>query len=325
MGKLFVICKNNFYLLIVVLVVGFVLPLGLKSQAQSASFKLVKSGASPTVYLVSNNNLKLAIPSSKIFLSYGFHWQDILTVDDSQINNLPDVSYVSLKNSKSIYKLEGPGKRLLSSSAVKFFNLSSNNVLTLSPQHFSYFKTGAQITKAELEKNAANGPVVIKPSALENPSPASSTCKEDASVGGKYGCVIYDAYVKNDVSLCGTITDSKWQSVCYSSFIPDSGDVLANCKKITDQSFVLDCYAVVATAKKDSKICNLVTDETKKNLCLMNVGIALKDASACNYAPTEKKDSCYFTYALINQEASACDKIASGSEYKTNCSSLAKK
>jgi hypothetical protein len=306
---------------------------GTENYAKAAYYNsyVVKLENDPTVYLVQNSKYKIAIPNEKIFHSYGFKWQDVKIVSLQELQNYSDTVYIRLVNSKNLYRLETNGqKRLLSQAAQNFLKLSSESSMVVSRVHLTYFKTGELITKSELEKTAT----ILKPLNLNSAvseSLATTTqsslekCVPSEQVGGENGCKVYEAYIKNNVALCGEIQDLKWQSICYSSFIPESGDSLANCKKISSSDYLYDCYAAVATVKKDSGICSQIPLANKKNLCLMNVGIALKDFSACNYAEDAKKDSCYFSYAIINLKPEACDKISATSEYKTNCVKFSKK
>ncbi len=293
----------------------------------------IKVENNPTVYIIQNDKYKIAIPNEKIFFSYGFKWQDVRQVRLEELQNYTDTLYIRLVNSKNLYRLEADGqKRLLSQAAQTFLSLNSNSSMVVSRQHLVYFKTGNLITKSELEKFVTNLATPVKQDILFSQIQATTTtqtslekCVPNEQVGGENGCKVYDAYIKNNVSLCAEIADSKWQSICYSSFIPQSGDSLANCKKISSSDYLYDCYAAVATVKKDSGICSQIPLANKKNLCLMNVGIALKDFSACNYAEDTKKDSCYFSYAIINLQPTACDKISPTSEYKVNCAKFSKK
>ncbi len=297
---------------------AFTLVRGGEHYAKAAYYNsiAIKTLEDPTVYILQNQFYKLALPSEKIFLSYGFNWEDIKIVSAAEMSLYKNTTYIRLVNSKSLYRLDSGGnKRLLNSDAQNFLSLSSNNALVVSRLHFNFFQTGLVLTKSEAEKDMQNffvGPILVQGSQSEE-------CVPDETVGGKFGCLVYEAYVKNDVSLCEKIYDDKWQSLCLSSFMPSGSDKFSNCKKIADENYRQDCYIAVAVTEKKSSYCSLLTSEQKKSLCLMNVGIALKDFNACNYASVNERDKCYFSYALINLETQACDNIANTSEFKQNC------
>lgn len=80
--------------------------------------KLVRSVESPRIYYVTQGGLKRWMPNAVVFLSYGNHWSDVITVSQSQIDALPDNVLIKLPTSAKIYKLENGKKRWIQTASI---------------------------------------------------------------------------------------------------------------------------------------------------------------------------------------------------------------
>ncbi|MCL5667185.1 MAG: hypothetical protein M1383_05455 [Patescibacteria group bacterium] len=277
--------------------------------------QLLKAKDNPTVYYVADNGFKIAIPSAKIFLSYKFKWGNIKTVSQTELNSHPDALYIKLAGSSQVYRLEGMAKRLVTAEAAQSLKLDSRSAVALNKTHFNFYQNGPDVTAHEigfvLQGMAGN---------LESGSEGAE-CYPDPGSGGEDGCIIYQAMEKNDVTICEGIASQNWKGICYSAFVPEAGDPLINCRKLTDAAAKSDCAEKIAVRKKDQQLCSLASSFGRRLICLSNVAIASKNPNACNILfnqDSQVKDTCNFSYALVNKDSSFCGKI-SDQNFKTNC------
>jgi dolichol-phosphate mannosyltransferase len=100
----------------------------LKFQANSLTawypYGTVIKGSGDTVYLY-NGHRKNLFPSAEIFLSHGYHWEQIIQVSDHYLNNLPDGPAMTFRDGtllrgsgKVVYVIEHGKKRIIQSISV---------------------------------------------------------------------------------------------------------------------------------------------------------------------------------------------------------------
>ncbi len=293
----------------------------------NAPAKLVKTGSNPTVFYVNSNGNKIPLASSKIFLSYKFKWKDVRTISEQELGAYPDALYIKLSNSKKIYKIENGIKRLVTQEAVALLNLSDKEIFSVNKTHFDSFKTGNDLLAGEVNTISAKADTESPSFQLDN---SSGGCTEDASVGGRDGCVMYQAITEGKVSLCDSVQDEKWKSACFGSFEGDANDPFSNCRKLDNTQYRNDCFMRIAVKKKDLQLCQNVfsgsADASKKIECQANIGVVANRPDLCEKLPDfagdeakATKDSCYYSFALINNNGSVCDKIKDGSPFKAAC------
>src|SRR3989344_1951927 len=281
------------------------------------SSRLLKSIDNPTVFYVNQNRLKMAIPSAQVFLSYGAKWEDIEIVGEAELDFYKDAEYIKLIGNARVYQLKDGVKRYLTQKAASALKIFPEEVIPVNRAEFNAYTIGETLDEAEAialrtEKDAA----LI--SQREN-----QICVPDESVGGEDGCRIFEAMEKKDSSLCDSITSEEWKAKCYMSVVPESGDYLANCKKLLDSDFKNQCISQTALAKNNSLLCSEISDAGKKQFCESGIKISQKDINACDNLPegdaAEGRNVCLNFFAVANTDIRACEKISVASIYKKSC------
>ncbi len=101
--------------------------LALKPQSYTNSSLIgsnVKAEGSLTVYHISPNGTKRGFIASNAFLSYGYSWDDILVVSNSQLENFPETKMVKLQGNPTVYRFNSDKTRQAVASAETFKNLN---------------------------------------------------------------------------------------------------------------------------------------------------------------------------------------------------------
>lgn len=282
--------------------------------------RLIKVADDPTVYYVNQYRLKLPVPSAKVFLSYGAKWTDIEVVPRSELDFYKNAEYIKLEGNARVYQLKDGIKRYLTPKAASALKILPEEVIPVNRTEFNAYASGQT-----LDENEA---VVLRAEkdAMASFTERDQTCVPDDSVGGENGCRIFEAMGKKDPTLCSAITLEEWKAKCYAAVPPQSGDVLANCKKLTDTNLVDMCVSQIALAKNNSLLCTTITDPAKKQFCESGIKISVKDITACDSLPLGDgetgKNICLFTYAISNGDTRACEKISVNSAFKQPCNNV---
>jgi len=140
--------------------------------------------------------------------------------------------------------------------------------------------------------------------------PADSTLEFGSAIANIFGTET-KAVAAKDLAECDKMRD-------------DSSDKTKNVHY--DISVVDMCYAQVATAKKDSSICEKITTAGWKDTCYLQVATAKADQSLCEkiiYSDSSAKvrDTCYFSVVMNTKDKSLCEKIRD-SQIKQGCDSV---
>lgn len=283
--------------------------------------RLIKAQDSATVYFISPAGRKLAFPSAKIFLSYGYAWSGVETVTASQIAFYGDAKFISLGKNSTVYFLDGFTKKPVTSTVLKSLNLQPSEIVTVNRTQLKAYPQGAALPLGEaIEKFAGQ---IGSEKVLEA---QDSNCVPDPEVGGASGCTIFYALQSGDSNLCEDIPTQSWKANCYSAFIASGAMNWEYCLRLTESEARNSCVRFSAVAKRDSLLCGNITDTKAKNKCAADVGVANKDINGCSSlaiaGQKDDADACHFNYALLNKESSACAKISLASPYRTNCANL---
>lgn len=282
--------------------------------------RLIKLADNPTVYYANQYRLKMPIPSAEVFLSYGAKWEDIEIVQEPELDFYKDAEYIKLIDNARAYQLKGGVKRYLTQKAAGALKIFPEEVIPVNRTEFNAYASGETLDEEEaLVLRAEKDAELI--SQQEN-----QKCVPDESVGGEDGCKVYQAMEAKDSSLCDSIASEEWKAKCYAAVVPGSGDYLINCKKLADVSFKDSCISQVALAKNNSQLCLEVSDASKKQFCESSIKISQKDINACDSLPVGDtnagKNICFYTYAVVNVDSRACEKISADSTYKKPCDDL---
>jgi len=134
---------------------------------------------------------------------------------------------------------------------------------------------------------------------------------------------------KKDSTVCEDAESEEWRAKCYSSVIPETGNSLVNCGQINDPVLKNNCISQVALAKNSAEFCSAITDSVQQKFCMAGLGIANKDITACDSLPEgdgeKQKNACLYTYAQVNLDSRACEKISLNSPIKQNCQDVLNK
>ena len=310
-------------LLAVFLIAESVLFPGLAGAATRQNGFLAKGPNAPTVFFVTENNYKLAIPSAKVFLSYGYKWPQVQTVEQAILDSYPQAKYISENTSAAIYFLDKNVKRYVTQASASALGIRPEAVVSVNRVEFRSYSTGPRLEEAEAQQMAYAESLGAVQQNL-----AAEKCVPDPAVGGADGCVIYDATVKNDPNLCLGIQDKNYLPSCFATFDAPAGQKATfYCDKISEISLQESCIAKVALRTKNAILCSDIKTKNILNECLAGVGIATGDLDKCSLLPvmttnnqnTLSQDACVYVYAIMNSDSAACEKMPKGSAYYEGC------
>lgn len=279
--------------------------------------RLIKLSDNPTVYYVNQYRLKMPIPSAEVFLSYGAKWEDIEVVEQAELDFYKSAEYIKLIGNARVYFLKDGLKRYLTQKAARALKIFPEEVIPVNRMEFNAYASGETLDEEEAVVLRAQ-----KDAGLLSQQ-KNQKCAPDESVGGEDGCKVFEAMETKDSSLCDSIASQEWKAKCYSSVIPESGDYLANCKKLTDENLKDSCISQISLAKNSPSLCLEISDASKKQFCESSIRMSQKDVVACDNLTAgdeaQAKNFCLYTYALTNSDARACGKIPVSSAYKKPC------
>ena len=98
---------------------------------------LVRAGGEGEVYVI-NNNQKRPISNLEVFNSYGYAWNDVLTLTQSMIDSIPVNNLVRLKGTERVYALNNLGykRHLLNSNVFYSYKFKSENIVNINQTEF---------------------------------------------------------------------------------------------------------------------------------------------------------------------------------------------
>lgn len=288
------------------------------------SYQVAKTADNPTVYLLSGASYKLAIPTATVLKSYGLSFKDVQTVEWQFLDFYSAPTYLSQAGTNNIYLLQDGKKRFLSAAVKRI--LVTDSPFLITSAHLRSIATGKTASLTEAQQ-LANQKIAGQ---LNSGAVAEQPCQPDPSVGGEDGCVIYQAIKNQNPEECKTVKDANWQMTCWLSFDAGASDPLKYCKNLSAADLYSDCAIRVATQKQDLTLCQNIPDIGKKIECQANVGIANGSYQDCSKLPdfsgdqnVASKDSCLFTFALVNSKPEACGQIKSSSPFFVACNKFA--
>ncbi len=120
------------------------------SQKQIDSYplaQLIKTPDKATVYYVNPENRQaIPIPNEAIFNAYGFDWNSIITVNQSDVSAYYDSQLVKEPGSSTVYLLkDGQRQPIESEQVLNKLGYDFSQVVTINSQHLSYFAKGTTI------------------------------------------------------------------------------------------------------------------------------------------------------------------------------------
>lgn len=306
--------------MMVVLVLQLAL-LPLFADAASRAGGFLAKGSGPAVYFVSADNHKLVIPSAKVFLSYGYKWNQIKILSDAELAKYPDAKYVSENASAAVYFLSGTGKRYVTQAAASVLGLKPEEIISVNRTEFRSYKTETKLDADEAVQMAAAN-------AISAVGQQTETCVPDPNAGGADGCALYNASAQNNPDLCAQINNPDYLPSCYAMFdAPTGTPATFYCNKLSDTNLNEMCVSRVAVKTKDASLCNSINNPANKNLCLAGVGVSAGDVDKCLLLPqysssnpnVPSQDTCVYTYAILNSNLAACEKLSSTSPFYASC------
>lgn len=110
--------------------------------------RLIKGPNSPTIYFLyqkpENQWLKIALNSPTVFISYpGNYWGNVITVNNIDINNYPNVKLIKTTNNSDIYYLdENDIKHKISDKVFKARGFNPHEVAEVNEAHLESYITG---------------------------------------------------------------------------------------------------------------------------------------------------------------------------------------
>ncbi len=110
--------------------------------------RLIKLNGTGTVYWVSESNLKLAMMSRAVFLSYKNKDSEVVTVEQPEFDYYQNAKFIWLNGKGGIYKIEGTTKRLISTQAWSEAGVDPGQIIYVNRTEFNSYKTGSKITDA---------------------------------------------------------------------------------------------------------------------------------------------------------------------------------
>lgn len=115
----------------------------------------VVRGATTTLYLYQDGH-KRAFPSPEVFLSHGYHWQQVVQLSDAELATLPDGPPLTFRNGvllkgqeETVYIVEhGCRRPFVSATAFEALGYRWENVLTIPDEQLATLPMGACVMAA---------------------------------------------------------------------------------------------------------------------------------------------------------------------------------
>ena len=206
---------------------GMQIPAGAQDQ-NTSSFtvyangpRLIKLDGDGTVYWVSENNLKIAMTSAKVFLSYNNKWSDVQTVGQDEFNFYQNAKFIWLNGTGAIYLINNGVKQLIPSSIWNSSGIDASQIINVNKTDFASYKTGVKITSAD-ELNLT-APILPQLTVTLDPGMDSLTAKAGDSVAVS-GTIQNDS--SNVIYLNGI-----GANFSYSELVMDNSDFLNSAPK----------------------------------------------------------------------------------------------
>jgi hypothetical protein len=101
--------------------------------------RLIKLKDDKTIYWVAQNNLKIGMVSSKIFLSYHNKWEDVQEVEQIEFDAYPKAKFIRLNGAGAIYKISGSKKSIIPSSIWNNAGIDVGQIIDVNLTDFSSY------------------------------------------------------------------------------------------------------------------------------------------------------------------------------------------
>ncbi|PIY78436.1 MAG: hypothetical protein COY82_02515 [Parcubacteria group bacterium CG_4_10_14_0_8_um_filter_35_7] len=110
--------------------------------------KLVKTENDSNVYYITEKGLKRHLPSPEVFLSYGYKWEDIITVSQTELNSYHNNELVKTKGNPEVYKIEDNQKRWITSEETfNTLGYNWNKIELVNDTELTSYPTGNPIVR----------------------------------------------------------------------------------------------------------------------------------------------------------------------------------
>lgn len=111
--------------------------------------RLIKLDGSNTIYWVSPNNIKIAILTRAVFLSYNNKDSDVQTVDQAEFDYYSAAKYIRLNGTGVIFKIEGNKKRAIPSAIWNPAGIDVSQIIDVNKTELSSYLTGSKLTSSD--------------------------------------------------------------------------------------------------------------------------------------------------------------------------------
>ncbi len=109
--------------------------------------KLVRVGASPDIYYLTENWMKRKIPNMDVFYSYGNRLQDVIQISQKELDWYPENRLIKYDNDYRVYYLKDGVKHWIKSvKAFRRHNFSWQEIAPVNWQEFNAYPTGSPIS-----------------------------------------------------------------------------------------------------------------------------------------------------------------------------------
>lgn len=105
--------------------------------------ELIKTNADPKVYYFSATRTRRWIPSGEIFDAYGFGWDKVVIINQTEMAVYPDCRVIKTAASPDVYQLSGTIKRKITSTqAYETLGYRWEDINVVSQLEFGFYQTG---------------------------------------------------------------------------------------------------------------------------------------------------------------------------------------
>ena len=134
-------------------------------------------------------------------------------------------------------------------------------------------------------------------------------CETIQNTTHKNACLTLSAIYENDISDCEAIKDSSANLFCYVQYAKSKNDI-GLCKLYTKAPW--ECYAHYAAQENNVELCKTGTlNLNSQDLCIAMFSELTKQVNACNNSSSmQNVAACYASVAMIDHNASLCDKLS---------------
>ena len=135
-------------------------------------------------------------------------------------------------------------------------------------------------------------------------------CSKIQTLSVRDSCVAELAKIKEDITICNLIIDSKTKEYCQEQIaeLTNNHDI---CSAIETGYWRDNCNYHLALSNNKDTYCILIGDSSQREDCFDKVAIATNNKLICDFLIGDKRGQCLFTVAVNSHDPLLCQELDS--------------